>query len=80
MRRAAGLPALTVVTIAGCSSDEESACQRLSDRLDSIEAPAAGLTEQSWENLVRVQELQTERTNVRSRWPKKVAPSVHRCR
>jgi uncharacterized protein involved in exopolysaccharide biosynthesis len=65
MRRAAGLPALTVVTIAGCSSDEESPCQRLSDRLDSIEAQAAGLTEQSWENLVRVQELQTERTNVR---------------
>ena len=55
------------MTLAGCSSDEESACDRLSDRLDSIEAEAEadGVTEQSRENIVRVQELQTERTNVR---------------
>ena len=53
------------MTLAGCSSDEESACDRLSDRLDSIEAETDGVTEQSWENIVRVQELQTERTNVR---------------
>jgi hypothetical protein len=61
----AGLAALTFVTLVGCSSDEESACHRLSDPLDYIEAQAAGLTEQSWENLVRVQELQSERTGVR---------------
>jgi len=59
------LIAVTVVTLAGCSSDEESACERLSKRLDSVEAEAAGLGEQSWENVLRVQELQTERTDVR---------------
>jgi hypothetical protein len=48
-----------------CSSEEESACHRLSDRLDSIEAQAVRLTEQSWESLVRVQELQSQRTDVR---------------
>lgn len=65
MRRVAGLAAVTVVTLAGCSSDEESACHRLSDRLDSIVAQAARLTAQSWENLVRVQELQSQGSDVR---------------
>jgi hypothetical protein len=34
-------------------------------RLDSIVTEAAGLGEQACENVLRVQELQTDRTNVR---------------
>jgi hypothetical protein len=65
VRRTAALAAPTVAALAGCSSGEASACDRLNDRLDSIEADADGLAEQSWENAVRVQELQSQRTNVR---------------
>jgi hypothetical protein len=36
-----------------------------SERLDSIVTEAAGLGEQACENVLRVQELQTDRTNVR---------------
>lgn len=54
-----------VVTLAGCSPDDESACDRLNERLDSVEAQAAGLSEQSWENVRRMQDLQAERTNLR---------------
>lgn len=65
LRRTTGIAALTVGILAGCSSDEESACDRLRDRLHAIEAEADGLTEQSWENVLRGHELQAERTGVR---------------
>jgi hypothetical protein len=65
VRRAACLGALTVAALVACSSDEESACDLLSERLDSIEAEAAGLGEQSWESTLRGQELQAERVIVR---------------
>jgi outer membrane murein-binding lipoprotein Lpp len=65
-RRVVGLGVLAVVGLAGCSSDEESACERLNDRLDSIEAEVDALPrEQTWENVVRVQELAAERDSVR---------------
>ena len=58
---------VALVTLAvGCSSDDgTSLCARMSEELSEIDSEADALGEQSFDNVLRLQELQTERTQVR---------------